>query len=225
MSTQIERWLQRFPSLEKLPGTELNALSRAICFQHMKAGDVAYHQDAACPSYLMCVDGLTRVFKVSPAGREVLIYKVGPGGTCVLTTQCLLAGSTFPAHSVAERSTELAAVPAPVFRKLMATAPAFRDIVMGDYTRLLSSLFALIDEVAFASLDRRLARRLLAEADATGHVGKTHQQLADDVGSVREMVSRHLGEWEKAGWLRMSRGQIEILDGAALAMGHELVQA
>ena len=88
---------------------------------------------------------------------------------------------------------------------------------MSDYTKLLASLFTLVDEVAFAPLEQRLARRLLAEADATQKVAKTHQQLADDVGSVREMVSRHLGEWERAGWVRTGRGQIEIVDRYALA--------
>ena len=75
----------------------------------------------------------------------------------------------------------------------------------------------VVDEVAFASLDLRLARRLLAEADASGIVSKTHQQLALDLGSVREVISRYLSEWERMGWVRSSRGSIEVLDRAALA--------
>jgi len=75
----------------------------------------------------------------------------------------------------------------------------------------------LIDEVAFASLDLRLARKLLAETDARGVVSKTHQQLALDLGSVREVISRYLSEWERMGWVRSSRGSIEVLNQAALA--------
>ena len=217
MSTQIERWVARFPILCSLPDKDMRALVDAVRFPTMEPGDVAYEQDAECPNYLMCIEGRTRVFKASEAGREMLIYKVGSGGTCVLTTQCLLTGSTFPAQSVAESPTELAAVPAAQFHHLMSISPTFRGFVMDDYTRLLASLFALVDEVAFAPLEQRLARRLLAEADPYGRIAKTHQQLADDVGSVREMVSRHLGDWERAGWVRTGRREIEILDGHALA--------
>jgi CRP/FNR family transcriptional regulator, anaerobic regulatory protein len=222
-SMQIERWFARFPLLTALPAPELTALAQSVCFRRLDAGDVAYEQDATCPNYLMCIEGLTRVFKISEAGREMLIYKVEGGGTCVLTTQCLLTGARFPAQSTAESPTELAAIPAPLFHGFMAGSPAFRALVMSDYTRLLSGLFSLIDEVAFAPLHQRLARRLLAEADEQGRVAKTHQQLADDVGSVREMVTRRLGEWERAGWVRTSRGRIEVRDAAALAAGRDPV--
>jgi len=99
---------------------------------------------------------------------------------------------------------------------MMASLP-FRRFVLDDYARLLNSMISLIDEVTFNSLDERLARRLLAEADAQGTVRKTHQQLALDLGSVREVVSRYLGEWERAGWIRATRGRIEILSQADLA--------
>ena len=172
----------------------------------LEAGAIAYELQGACANYLMCIDGRTRVFRMSEGGREMLIYKVGAGGTCVLTTQCLLSGGGFPAQSVAEARTELAALPADTFRQLMRESDAFRDFVLDDYTRLLSGMFDLIEEVAFAPLEQRLARRLLVEADADGIVWKTHQQLASDVGSVREVVSRLLGEWADAGLVEIRRG-------------------
>lgn len=214
----IDRWIERFPVMRALTDTHRHLLVDNALFPVMDAGDVAYEEDWECPNYLMCIDGRTRVFKVSGAGREMLIYKVEAGGTCVLTTQCLLSGGTFPAQSVAEARTLLAAIPAPIFRRMMAESAPFSAFVMADYTKLLATLFSLVDEVAFAPLEQRLARRLLAEADARHMIAKTHQQLADDVGSVREMVSRHLGEWERAGWVRTGRGHVEILDRSALAM-------
>ena len=92
----------------------------------------------------------------------------------------------------------------------MTTSPRFRHYVLSNYGDLLSSLITLVDEVAFASLDLRLARRLIAEADAQGVVAKTHQQLALDLGSVREVISRYLAEWERMGWVHASRGSIEV---------------
>jgi CRP/FNR family transcriptional regulator len=165
----------------------------------------------------MCIEGQTRVFKTSESGREILLYQVGPGETCVLTTSCLMAGSPFPAESTAETDVLHAALSASAFHRLMGESPRFRKFVLDNYGDLLSSLIMLVDEVAFASLDLRLARRLLAEANAQGVVAKTHQQLALDLGSVREVISRYLAEWERMGWVQASRGSIEVKNRGALA--------
>lgn len=165
----------------------------------------------------MCIEGQTHVFKTSESGREILLYQVGPGETCVLTTSCLMAGSSFPAESTAETDVLLAALPARAFHRLMGASPRFRKFVLDNYGDLLSSLIMLVDEVAFASLDLRLARRLLAEAKEQGVVAKTHQQLALDLGSVREVIRRYLAEWERMGRVQASRGSIEVRDRSALA--------
>ncbi|MBB3900724.1 Crp/Fnr family transcriptional regulator [Methylobacterium brachythecii] len=216
---QVERWIERFPLIAGFSPAHLQIARGTVQFPVLEAGAIAYALNGDCANYLMCIDGRTRVFRTSEGGREMLIYKVGPGGTCVLTTQCLLSGGTFPAESIAEQHTELAALPMSTFKQLMAESAAFRDFVLDDYTRLLSGLFALVDEIAFASLEQRLARRLLVEADAGGLVTKTHQQLAADVGSVREVISRILGEWTDAGLVELQRGQVQIVDRAALASG------
>lgn len=214
---RIERWVERFPVMRALSATHLQMARGTVQFPVLEAGATAYELDGECLNYLMCIEGRTRVFRMSEAGREMLIYKVTGGGTCVLTTQCLLSGSNFPAESLAEERTELAAFPVGTFRQLMAESEEFRRFVMDDYTKLLSSMFALVDEIAFAPLEQRLARRLLIEADAQRVVAKTHQQLAADVGSVREVVSRILGEWAEAGLVELRRGQVQIMNAAALA--------
>jgi CRP/FNR family transcriptional regulator, anaerobic regulatory protein len=211
------RWQAAFPDLPELEPEHRAELLGSIRFNRLKEGDVAYRQGQHCQAYVMCVDGRTRVFKTSESGREILLYQVGAGETCVLTTSCLMAGSPFPAESTAETDVLLAALPASVFHHLLTVSVPFRQFVLNNYGDLLSSLITLVDEVAFASLDLRLARRLLAEADAQGIVAKTHQQLALDLGSVREVVSRYLREWERMGWVHASRGSIEVRDRAALA--------
>jgi CRP/FNR family transcriptional regulator len=216
-SALSDLWLNRFPPLRELSAEHIGLARQHLLFPELASGAVAYHQGAPCPSYVMCLEGGTRTFKTSPTGRELLIYRVGPGSTCVFTTQCLLAGGTFPAESVAEAPTRLAALPAAAFHALMADSPAFRRFVLDDYANLLNSMISLVDEVAFKSLDERLAGRLLAEADAGGVIATTHQKLADDLGSVREVISRYLGEWERQGWIETARGSIRIVDRAALA--------
>ena len=216
-SHQVERWIERFPVIRHLDARHLQLARGVVQFPVLERNAVAYEREGPCANYLMCIDGRTRVFRLSESGREMLIYKVGAGGTCVLTTQCLLSGGNFPAESIAEERTELAALPTETFRQLMAASPEFRRFVLDDYTRLLASLFTLVEEVAFAPLEQRLARRLLVEAGTDGLVAKTHQQLAADIGSVREVVSRILGEWAEAGLVALRRGEIAILDRAALA--------
>ena len=212
----ITRWLNAFPELAELEPEAKGELLGATQFNRLCEGDIAYRQGQACHNYVMCIEGQTRIFKTSESGREIMLYQVGPGETCVLTTSCLIAGNTFPAESTAQVDVLLAALPASVFHRLLISSPKFRHYVLRNYGDLLSSLIMLVDEVAFASLDLRLARRLLAEADAQGVVCKTHQQLALDLGSVREVISRYLSEWERMGWVRSARGSIELLDKTAL---------
>jgi CRP/FNR family transcriptional regulator len=213
----ITRWFNTFPELAELEPEAKAELLSATQFPRLGNGDIAYHQGQACQNYLMCIEGQTRIFKTSESGREIMLYQVGPGETCVLTTSCLFAGNPFPAESTAQADVLLAALPAEVFHRLMGVSPKFRHYVLGNYGDLLSSLITLVDEVAFASLDLRLARRLLAETNAQGVVSKTHQQLALDLGSVREVISRYISEWERMGWLRSSRGSIEVINRPALA--------
>lgn len=213
----ISRWLASFPELTELEDEHRGELLGSTQFNRLRGGDVAYRQGQHCHAYVMCIEGQTRVFKTSESGREILLYQVGPGETCVLTTSCLMAGSSFPAESNAETDVLLAVLPASVFHRLMGVSPRFRKFVLDNYGDLLSSLIMLVDEVAFASLDLRLARRLLAEANAQGVVAKTHQQLALDLGSVREVISRYLAEWERMGWVHATRGSIEVKNRSVLA--------
>jgi CRP/FNR family transcriptional regulator, anaerobic regulatory protein len=213
----ITRWLTAFPELSELEPEAKAELLGSTQFNRLREGDIAYRQGQSCHNYVMCIEGQTRIFKTSESGREIMLYQVGPGETCVLTTSCLIAGNPFPAESTAQTDVLLAALPASVFHRLMISSPKFRHYVLGNYGDLLSSLIMLVDEVAFASLDLRLARRLVAEADPQGIISKTHQQLALDLGSVREVISRYLSEWERMGWVRSSRGSIEVLNRSALA--------
>lgn len=212
-----DRLVSLFPALKEIGSAHLDVIRSNLHFPTLDAGAVAYRQGQECANYLMCLEGGTRAYKTSASGRELLIYRVTPGTTCAFTTQCLLAGGTFPAESVAEAPTRMAALPADTFHELLAASSPFRRFVLDDYSSLLASMIDLVDEVAFASLDQRLARRLLTEADAAGMIAKTHQQLALDLGSVREVISRYLADWERQGWIRTARGRIEIIDRGALA--------
>ena len=126
------RWLGMFPELLKLDEEPRAEMLAAVQVKRLSEGDVAYYQGQICEAYLMCIEGRTRVFKTSESGREILLYQVCPGETCVLTTSCLMAGRPFPAESTAESDVILVALPTPVFHRLMKTSAEFQQFVMGN---------------------------------------------------------------------------------------------
>jgi CRP/FNR family transcriptional regulator len=214
---RIELWFETFPKLASMGPRELQLARGTVQFPLLQPGDIAYRTGWECPNYVMCISGKTRIFRNSESGRELLMYQVTSGGTCVLTTHCLLSGANFPAESTAEEHTELAALPRETFQDLMQGSQPFREFVLDDYSRLLAGMIDLVDEVTFSSLPRRLANRLLADADHNDVVSKTHQQLALDLGSAREVISRHLSDWEKSGLIKSGRGEIHLFEKQKLA--------
>ena len=168
----VSRWLAAFPELTELEDAQRGELLGSTQFSRMREGDIAYRQGQRCHNYVMCIEGQTRVFKTSESGREILLYQVGPGETCVLTTSCLMAGSPFPAESTAETDVLLAALPASAFHRLMGASPRFRKFVLDNYGDLLSSLIMLVDEVAFASLDLRARTAIAGGGRCEGRRGQ-----------------------------------------------------
>jgi CRP/FNR family transcriptional regulator len=177
-------------------------------------GTIGYSEGMPCNAYVLRLAGQSRVYKISSSGREILLYRVGAGETCVLTTTCLLGSSDYPASTIVEQPIRDVLIPAVTFHQLMLDSRVFRRYVMENYGALISDLIVLLDEVAFHSLDARLAKLLLEEAGP--QINKTHQQLAAELGTAREVVSRQLKRFEQKGWVNLGRGHIEILDRDAL---------
>lgn len=218
----INEWMSMFSELRELDEGEQSHLKSVVSFKRLNSGDIAYQPGWECGNYLMCLSGKTRVYKSSESGREILLYRVGQGETCVLTTSCLMADTHFPAESIAEQDTLLAAIPASDFHALMSQSEKFRKFVHANYSDLLSTLILLVNEVAFSRVDTRLARYLLRQSDEDGILQITHQQLALDMGSVREVVSRHLSDWERRGWIQNERGKIILINREELSKYAEL---
>lgn len=211
-SEYINQWFELFPELLGLEPEHQKLIKDVVMFKKLTKGEVAYQPGWDCGNYLMCLSGQTRVYRSSESGREILLYRVGTGQTCVLTTSCLMGESTFPAESIAEQDTLLAAIPAKDFNNLMSNSEVFRTFVHDNYGDLLSELISLVNEVVFTRIDIRLARYLLKVADGSNTIHSTHQKLALDMGSVREVISRHINEWERQGWIDSQRGKIVLLD-------------
>lgn len=209
-------WLATFPDLLKLDEAAKLKLRQHARIVEAPVGTIGYHETDPCNAYVMRLQGRSRVYKLSENGREILLYRVAAGETCVLTTTCLLGRSRYPASTVVEEPIRDVIIPAAVFHELMAESDEFRRFVMSNYGDLISDLIVLVDAVAFQGLDARLAKQLLADAGSGTTVARTHQQLADELGTAREVISRQLKGLENQGLLRLGRGQIEIADKGAL---------
>ncbi len=185
----------------------------------LKPGHRVFVPGQACSGFIIVKHGAVRVSTVTDTGRELMLYRVGPEETCVLTTACLLSDSGYDAEGIAETETEALVVPKPVFETLLASSAAFRQFVFSSYGGRLRDLIALVQEVSQRHVDRRLAR-FLAERGAAGPIATTHQEIASELGTAREVVSRLLKQFETEGLVTLERRQIVVSNMAALARLH-----
>ena len=199
-----------YPALAGLPAERLARLLRPEAIMHLPAGTQVFAEHQPCQGFPLLVDGTIKVIKLAASGRELMLYRVSPGGSCIISSSCLLGHTDYNARGIAETPLTLLALPMQEFSSLIVEHPAFRDFVFHLFAERIGELMQLVEEVAFARLDQRLAKLILARNEATLNV--THQQLADELGSVREIVSRLLKGFAAQGLVALGREQLTIID-------------
>ncbi|TPQ28925.1 Crp/Fnr family transcriptional regulator [Methylomonas koyamae] len=214
MLKHANAWKDQFPEFAGCGDAVVAQLMAAATLVTVPAGQQVFYPGQACDNYLLLLSGSVKAQILSADGREVLLYRVLPGDSCVLTTSCLLGDSAYPAEGYTETDISAFAIPAHVFQRCLQQSAFFREFVFRNFSGRLADVIKRMAALSFASIDQRLAQTLLAEK--TNPIRKTHQELALELGSVREVVSRHLKRFESLGWLNLSRGSIEIVDAAAL---------
>ena len=202
----------RYPALANLPESARTCLAASALQANLPAGTVVFDERQSCRGFPFVLEGSIRVVKASPSGRELPLYRVNAGETCIISTSCLLGSEAYNARGIAVSDCRLLLLPKTVFESLLAE-PVFRAFVFHLFAERIADLMHLIDEVAFKRLDQRLAGILLGKGTC---LRTTHQQLADELGSGREIVSRLLKGFSEQGLVRLGREQIEILDPAGL---------
>lgn len=180
-------------------------------------GTVLFRPGDEPGGFLLVTDGVIDVYLVGRSGREMLLYEVGSGQTCIQTTLCLLGRQPNSGEAVARTDAGFVMVPKAAFAELLASSEAFRSFVFGAFGNRLKEVMALLEKVAFVRVEARLADEILRRADGNGIAAATHQELATAIGSVREVVSRRLEALEKSGLVRLERGRVAIADRARLA--------
>ncbi|MBK9029559.1 MAG: Crp/Fnr family transcriptional regulator [Propionivibrio sp.] len=201
--------LALYPSLAGLEYGEVTALCRPDAVTRLTSGTVLFAERQPCHGFPLLLSGTIKVVKSMPAGREMLLYRIEPGGSCVITSSCLLGHMPYSARGIAETALQIAILPKTLFERLIAGDATFRDFVFHLLADRIADLMQLVEEVAFHRLDQRLAKLLLGKSEP---IQATHQGLADELGSVREIVSRLLKGFAAQGFVSIGRERISLLD-------------
>lgn len=211
-----EDWTERFRGTKALPRNVRDRLQKVAHVRNYLKGHQVFGPNNVPDSLLFLSEGTIRVSQSSENGRDIVLYRVDAGESCVLTTACMLAEEAYNAEGAAETDITVVTLPKLAFDNLVADELAFRNFVFAAYSRRLIDLLRVIDDVAFGRIDVRLTERLLALFGGDKEITATHQQVASGLGTAREVISRVLNDFQKRGLIAQSRGRIAVLDKPAL---------
>ena len=212
-ATLRERLLGQYPALRELSDEEVGKVLSEGSLREVPAGTVMFDEAQPCVGFPFVLAGSIGVSKLSENGREIQLYTVDAGESCILSSSCLLGSVVYDALGVALMDTSFFILPRPTFERLLRSSDAFRHYVFGLFADRISDLMQTVEEVAFKRLDQRLASLLLRRGP---RVQATHQQLADELGSVREIISRIVRNFATQGLVKTGREQITVLDPQGL---------
>jgi len=208
-------WQTCFPQFMDSADSTTQLLMESSTLITAPANHQLFNPGSRCENYLLLLEGQIKIQLMSDNGREVLLYQVNSGDSCVLTTSCLISGDNYPAEGIAETDITAFSIPAQAFHRGIEQSQFFREFVFKNFSVRLAKLITRMESVVFGSIDQRLAKMLLDTGKLK--IEKTHQELAYELGTAREVVSRHLKYFEKQGWVGLTRGTVEIIDRLAIA--------
>ena len=213
-------FLSKIPFYTLAPPDLQRAIAESASVVRLNPGDYFLREGDSCANFAVLVSGRMRVFKLGENGHEITLYQVGAGDACPLNVSCILSDRPVPAMAKVEEAVEALVIPAPTFRRWMGQHEALRTFVFQMFADRLTEVMSLVEEVAFRRMDQRLARRLhdllVQDGAVRGSVEITHAELAADLGTAREVVSRLLKEFERLGVVTLSRGRIALKNAALL---------
>jgi CRP/FNR family transcriptional regulator len=213
---EFDRIARALPILQRAdPALKREFLQTAFLARIPKGKDVFAEGDTI-DAIALLVSGEVRVYKIGETGREITLYRFGNGQSCILTANAILSRQSFPAVATVERDAEAVMIPADSFRGWVSGHELWRDFVFDLLSQRLSSVMALVDEVAFRRMDGRVAALILRRGRIKNPIPITHQEIAAELGSSREVISRILEDFVGRGMIRLTRGAVEVLDFAAL---------
>ena len=212
IQNEIGAITQLYPVLGELPPRLQRDLLISSYPVQAAAGEVLFDVDVTIQSFLLLSQGTIRVIRPGRE-RELLLYRVQPGGGCAISISHLLGDTRYRARAEVESPIRGVALPQPFFLEMVEESPSFSYFVLHTFSERFTQLLELLERVSSMRLDERLARVLISRGTP---VRATHSQLADELGTVREVISRILKDFEVKGLIKLERGQIQILDPETL---------
>ncbi|MFP7675461.1 Crp/Fnr family transcriptional regulator [Marivita sp. S0852] len=207
-----DTWIDTFKGLRRLPDDIRTDLETGSQIVTVPPGTQIFAPGQTADNLWLLLEGTVKVQQKSETGRDVFLYRVHGGESCVLTTACMLAFEDYAAEGTSETEVKAVAIPRKTFDDLVAKSPVFREFVFTAYSRRITDLFTLIDDIVFQRMDVRLASRLLELVDDKNVVHATHAILGTELGTAREVISRTLAEFQRRGWIEQSRGEVHLVD-------------
>lgn len=217
-----DKLLMHLPFLTKESFKDIDEFYNASLYQKIPKNKIISVEGDACNYFSFLLKGVIKVFKVSTSGREITLYRIDEGGSCILTASCILSGTSFPALAITEEEVEVLSIPANLFKGYISKYPVWQEYVFNLISERLADVIAIIEEIAFKQVDIRVAEKLNEYITTKKNpIEITHQELASEIGTSREVVSRILKDFEYKGICEISRGSINILDASKLLAIHK----
>ena len=185
---------------------------RAARFARWPVGKPLFSAGEHVPALALIVSGVVRVFKTGRTGREITLYRIGSGETCILSVNAILTRQPIPAAAAVEQRVEAVTIPAEVLRDWVQRHDLWRQFVFELISQRLMKVLTLVDDVVFRRMDARIAALLLERGRTQNPLRITHQEIAAELGTSREVISRILEDLAAAGTVRSTRCRIEICD-------------
>lgn len=213
---QFTRTARALPFLQHADQQLKREFQQIAFFTRLAAGKEVFVQGDEANAIALLLSGVVRVYKIGETGREITLYRFGLGESCILTANAILSEQSFPAIAAVEQEAEAVMIPAASFRDWVNRYELWRSFVFDLLSQRLLHVMQLVDEVTFRRMDARVAGLLLARSLRQNPIHVTHQEIAAELGSSREVISRIMGGFAGQGIIRLSRGAVEIVDFSAL---------
>jgi len=209
---QLNQITLAMPFLQRADASLINELKQHAQFARIPAGHDVFVDGDRVDGIALLLSGVVRVYKIGETGREITLYRFGLGQSCILSANAILSQKSFPAIATVEEDAEAVMIPADIFREWVNNYDLWREFVFDLLSERLSTVLTVVDEVVFKRMDRRVASWLLNQAKVQNPIRVTHQEIAAELGSSREVISRILEDFSKEGLIESGRGTIEVLD-------------
>jgi len=215
-SEQLERITRSIPFLQDADPELLQDFQQHAFLARIPTGKDIFLEGDQVEALALLISGVVRVYNIGATGREITLYRFGLGDSCILSANAIFNQQNFPAIATVEEEAVAVMIPSDIFRDWVNQHALWRNFIINLLSQRLSSLMAVIDELAFQRMDTRIAALLVTRARLENPIHITHQEIASELGSSREVISRILEDFKRQGLIKTFRGIVEILDPEAL---------